>query len=206
MNAKDGKGKAEEIAAPTKETFDGVVIKAKTISSRRPLRTFSTKNATTTTSIHRTTRSAIASEVKPLEEIKEDLVTNDDAMAVDEHPRVAEPSQRISTRKSGANTQEVVTQEVQRVQVARWTSLHLVVRAKAQDDAQEDRAPKKWRTSSDAPETDVDELAQHEAEVAAVLDADGVPEALREMSGMISMLRIPRIQWLASMLLISSST
>ena len=40
-----------------------------------------------TASIRRTTRSAIAS----LEEIKEDLVTNDDALAVDEHPRVAEP-------------------------------------------------------------------------------------------------------------------
>jgi len=62
---------------------------------------------------------------------------------VDEYPRVAEPSQRISTCRSGANTQKVITQEVQRVQVARWTSLHLVVRAEAQDDAQEDRAPKK---------------------------------------------------------------
>ena len=80
-------GKAKEIAALTKETFDGVVIKAKTISLRRPLRTFSTKDATMTASIRRTTRSAIAS----LEEIKEDLVTNDDALAVDEHPRVAEP-------------------------------------------------------------------------------------------------------------------
>jgi len=158
------------------------------------------------TSICRTTRSAIASEIKPLEEIKEDLVTNDDAMGVDEHPQVAEPSRRISTRKSGTNTWKVITQEVQRVRVARRTPSHLVVKAETQDDAQEDRAPKKWRTSSDAPETDVDELAQHEAEVAAVLDADGVPEALREMSGMISMLRIPRIQWLASMLSISSST
>ena len=46
-----------------------------------------------------------------------------------------------------------------------------------QDDAQEDRAPKKRRTSSDAPETDMDKLAQHGAEVAAVLDADGIPEA-----------------------------
>ena len=39
------------------------------------------------------------------------------------------------------------------------------------------RAFKKRRTSSEAPETDVDELAKHEAEVAAVLDADGIPEA-----------------------------
>jgi len=109
--------------------------------------------------------------------MKEDLVTNDDAMAVDEHPRVAEPSRPISTRKSGANTQKVITQEVQRVQVARRTSLHLAVKAETQDDAQEDRARKKRRTSSDAPETDVDKLAQHEAEVAAVLDADDVPEA-----------------------------
>jgi len=61
-------GKGKEIAALTKETFDGVVVKAKTISSRRPLRTFSTKDATTTMSIRRTTSSAIAS----LEEIKED--------------------------------------------------------------------------------------------------------------------------------------
>jgi len=66
----------------------------------------------------------------------------------------------------------VITKEVQRVQVARRTSSHLVVKAETQDDAQEDRAPKKRRTSSD-----VDELVQHEAEVAAVLDADGVPEA-----------------------------
>jgi len=84
--------KAKDIAAPTKETFDGVVTKAKPISSRRPLTTFSTKDVTTTTSIRHTTRSAIPSEIKPLEEIKEDLVTNDDAMAVDEHPRVAKPS------------------------------------------------------------------------------------------------------------------
>ena len=35
----------------------------------------------------------------------------------------------------------------------------------------------KRQTSSNAPESDVDELVQHEAEVAAVLDADGVPEA-----------------------------
>jgi len=90
-------GKAKEIAAPTKETFDGIVIKAKPISSKRPHRTFSTKDATTTTSIRHTTGFAIASEVKPLEETKEDLVTNDDAMAVDEYPRFAEPSRRIST-------------------------------------------------------------------------------------------------------------
>ena len=106
-------------------------------------RTFSTKDATTTMSIRRTTRSAIASEVKPLEEIKEDLVPNDDAKAVDEHPRVAEPSRRISTRRSGVNTQKVITQEVQRVQVARRTSSHLVVKAETQDDAQEDCTPKK---------------------------------------------------------------
>ena len=70
--------KAKKIAAPTKEMFDGIVIKAKTISSRRPLRTFSTKDTTTTTSIRHTTRSAITSEVNLLEEIKEDLVTNDE--------------------------------------------------------------------------------------------------------------------------------
>ena len=61
-----------------------------------------------------------------------------------------------------------------------------------------DRAPKKRQTSSDAPETDVDELAQYETEVAAVLDDDGVPEGkqtLGEMSGMISMLGIPRIHY-----------
>jgi G2/mitotic-specific cyclin 1/2 len=35
---------------------------------------------------------------------------------------------------------------------------------------------KKRRTSSDAPETDIDEQAQHEAELAAVLDVDVAPE------------------------------
>lgn len=178
-DAKDGKGKGKEVVPTTKETFDGVVIKAKPISSRQPLRAFPAKHATTTApvSTRRTTRSAIASEVKLLEDVKEEQVaTNDDAMAVDEQPLVAEPSRRISTRRSGANSHKVITQEVQRVQVARRTSSHLVMK-EAQDDVQDDRASKKRRTSSDAPETDVDELAQHEAEVAAVLDADGLPEA-----------------------------
>lgn len=177
-DAKDGKGKGKEVAALTKETFDGVVIKAKPVSSRQPLRTFPTKDAATIASTRRATRSAIASEVKPLEQVKEEqVVTNDDAMAVDEDPPVAEPSRRISTRRSGANTQKVIIQEVQRVQVARRTSSHLLGKAEPRDEAQDDRAFKKRRTSSDAPETDVDELAQHEAEVAAVLNADGVPEA-----------------------------
>jgi len=85
----------------------------------------------------------------------------------------------------------------------------LVVKAETQqDDAQEDRTPNKQRTSSDTPETDVDELAQYEAEMAAVLDAEVYQkQTLREMSGMTSMLRILRIHsWLASMLSISSST
>ena len=98
-------------------------------------------------------------------------------MAVDEHPQVVEPSWCISTHKLGTNTQKVITPEVQCVQVAWQTSSHLVVKANTQDDVQEDHASKKWQTSFDAPETDVDELAQHEAEVVAVLDTDGVPEA-----------------------------
>jgi G2/mitotic-specific cyclin 1/2 len=108
MDAKDEKSKAKEVAAPIKETFDGIVIKTKTVSSRQPLRMFPAKDATTTTSTGRTTRSVIASEVKPLEEIKEDqAVSDDDAMAVDEYPPVAEPSRRISTCRSGANTQKL---------------------------------------------------------------------------------------------------
>ncbi|KAG1724192.1 cyclin-like protein [Suillus lakei] len=114
-----------------------------------------------TAPIRRTTRSAIAPEVKPLKDVKEEIASNDDdAMAVDDHPPVPAPSRRVSTRRSGANTQQVITQEVQRVQTARRTLLHL-----------------KRRTSSDAPETDIDEQAQHEAEVVAVLDADVAPEA-----------------------------
>jgi hypothetical protein len=86
-------------------------------------------------------------------DVKEEPVVNDeDAMAVDDHPPAPEPSRRVSTRRSGANTQQVITQEVQHIQTAR-------------------------RTSSDAPETDIDEQAQHEAEVAAVLDVDVAPEA-----------------------------
>lgn len=167
--AKDGKGKGKEVAAPTKETFDGVVIKAK---PTLPLR------QTTTTTTRRTTRSAIAPEVKPLKDVKEDPEVNDeDAMAVDDHPPAPEPTRRVSTRRSGANTQQVITHEVQRVQTTRRTSSHLVLKGEAQEDVREDRVFKKRRTSSEAPETDIDEQAQHEAEVAAVLDVNAIPEA-----------------------------
>ncbi|KAG1779499.1 cyclin-like protein [Suillus placidus] len=165
---KDGKGKGKEVAPPTKETFDGVVIKAKSAIALRQI------SAPT----RRTTRSAIAPEVKPLKDVKEEPVVNDeDAMAVDDHPPAPEPSRRVSTRRSGANTQQVITQEVQRVQTARRTSSHLVLKAEPQEEVQDDRVFKKRRTSSDAPETDIDEQAQHEAEVAAVLDIDVAPEA-----------------------------
>ncbi|KAG1719578.1 cyclin-like protein [Suillus lakei] len=114
-----------------------------------------------TAPIRRTTRSAIAPEVKPLKDVKEEIASNDDdAMAVDDHPPVPAPSRRVSTRRSGANTQQVITQEVQR-----------------RNEVHDNRVSKKRRTSSDAPETDIDEQAQHEAEVAAVLDADVAPEA-----------------------------
>ncbi|KAG1720253.1 cyclin-like protein [Suillus lakei] len=166
--AKDGKGKGKEVAPPTKETFDGVVIKAKPTIPLRQI----------TAPVRRTTRSAIAPEVKPLKDVKEEIVVNDeDAMAVDDHPPAPAPSRRVSTRRSGANTQQVITQEVQRVQAARRTSSHLVLKAETQEEVHDDRVFKKRRTSSDAPETDIDEQAQHEAEVAAVLDADVAPEA-----------------------------
>lgn len=166
--AKDGKGKGKEVAPPTKETFDGVVIKAKPTIPLRQI----------TASTRRTTRSVIAPEVKPLKDVKEEpLVNDEDAMAVDDHPPAPEPSRRVSTRRSGANTQQVITQEVQRIQTTRRTSSHLVFKVEAQDEVQDDRVFKKRRTSSDAPETDIDEQAQHEAEVAAVLDVDVAPEA-----------------------------
>lgn len=166
--AKDGKGKGKEVFPPTKETFDGVVIKAKPAISLRQI----------TVPTRRTTRSAIAPEVKPLKDVKEEPAVNDeDAMAVDDHPSAPEPSRRVSTRRSGANTQQVITQEVQRVQTARRTSSHLILKAETQEEVQDDRVFKKRRTSSDAPETDIDEQAQHEAEVAAVLDVDVAPEA-----------------------------
>ncbi|KAG2130495.1 cyclin-like protein [Suillus cothurnatus] len=166
--AKDGKGKGKEVAPPTKETFDGVVIKAKPTIPLRQI----------TAPTRRTTRSVIAPEVKPLKDVKEEpLVNDEDAMAVDDHPPAPEPSRRVSTRRSGANTQQVITQEVQRIQTTRRTSSHLVFKAEAQDEVQDDRVFKKRRTSSDAPETDIDEQAQHEAEVAAVLDVDVAPEA-----------------------------
>jgi G2/mitotic-specific cyclin 1/2 len=97
-------------------------------------------------------------------------------MAVDDHPSAPEPSRRVSTRRSGANTQQVITQEVQRVQTAQQTSSHLILKAETQEEVQDDRVFKKRRTSSDAPETDIDEQAQHEAELAAVLDVDVAPE------------------------------
>ncbi|KAG2351956.1 cyclin-like protein [Suillus spraguei] len=165
---KDGKGKGKEVAPPTKETFDGVVIKAKPAISLRQI----------TAPARRTTRSAIVPEVKPLKDVKEGLIVNDeDAMAVDDHPPAPETSRRVSTRRSGANTQQVITQEVQRVQTTRRTSSHLVFKAATQEEVQDDRVFKKRRTSSDAPETDIDEQAQHEAEVAAVLDDNVAPEA-----------------------------
>ncbi|KAG2132710.1 cyclin-like protein [Suillus bovinus] len=166
--AKDGKGKGKEVVPPTKETFDGVVIKAKPTI---PLRQIPVP-------ARRTTRSVIAPEVKPLKDVKEEPVVNDDdAMAVDDHPPAPEPTRRVSTRRSGANTQQVINQEVQRVQATRRTSSHLVLKTEVHEEVQDDRVFKKRRTSSDAPETDIDEQAQHEAEVAAVLDVDVAPEA-----------------------------
>jgi hypothetical protein len=49
---------------------------------------------------------------------EEPIVNNEDAMAVDDHPPAPEPSRRVSTHRLGANTQQVITQEVQRIQTA----------------------------------------------------------------------------------------
>ncbi|KAG2110450.1 Cyclin, N-terminal domain-containing protein [Suillus cothurnatus] len=77
-----------------------------------------------------------------------------------DHPPAPEPSRRVSTHRSGANTQEV-----QRVQAAQRTSSHLVSKTETQEEVQDNH------------NTDIDEQVQHEAEVVAVLDVDVAPEA-----------------------------
>ncbi|KAH7882346.1 cyclin-like protein [Phlebopus sp. FC_14] len=181
---KEVKGKGKEVV-PAKEKFDGVLIKSKppASGSRQPLRSVAT--ATT----RRTTKAAVAaSQIRPLDEVKEDPAEakDEDAMAIDHHVIATEPTAagapgRISHRRSAVVTSQVIKQEVQHADLARRTACHLNVKQETRDEPEDHRVFKKRRTSSDMPDEAkfFDEQEQHEAEVAAALQPgmDSEPEA-----------------------------
>ncbi|KAF9226410.1 hypothetical protein BS17DRAFT_729579 [Gyrodon lividus] len=180
---KEVKGKGKE-AAPIKEKFDGVVIKSKpppSTGDRQPLRTV----AEPTT--RRTTKSTAAhSQIHPLAQVKEDftevLPHDEDAMAVDDHKTATglttAANHRTSHRRSAITTSQVITHEVQRADLAKRTSSYLNIKNETHDEVEDSRVFKKRRTSSDIPD-EARLFEEHEAEVAATLEAgvDSEPEA-----------------------------
>ncbi|KAH7907568.1 cyclin-like protein [Hygrophoropsis aurantiaca] len=173
-DTKELKGKGKEVVA-AKEKFDGVVIKSKvtTAVSRQPLRTV------ITTTTRRTGKSTTTSTTQPsqLDDVKKETVEirskEEDAMAIDNHIDEPEPTRRVSTRRSGVNSQQVITQEVQRADLSKRQSSHLTLKQTTQDEIEDSRVFKKRRTSSDPPDEEqlFNEQLEHEAEVAAALEA-----------------------------------
>lgn len=159
-----------------KSKFDGVVIKSKpppSSGSRQPLSTVAaTRRASKTTA-----------QVRPLPDIKEDLapapVQIDDAMAVDVVPSVPQTNPKGAYRPSTVTASHAIKQEVQRVDLSKRTASHLNIKTDTRED--DNRVFKKRRTSSDAPDEAklFEEQDEHEAQVAASLDAgiDSEPEA-----------------------------
>ncbi|KIJ61454.1 hypothetical protein HYDPIDRAFT_177035 [Hydnomerulius pinastri MD-312] len=184
LASKEAKGKSKEVAPPVKEKFDGVVIKSKpppSAGTRPPLRTVA-GSAT-----RRTTKgTAASSQIRPLDEVKEDLVEShtheEDAMAIDDHvaagPTTA-ANRRTSHRRSAVVTAQVITQEVHRADIAKRTTSYINVKHETREEGEDNRVFKKRRTSSDIPDEAKLFEEEHEAEVAAALEADvdSEPEA-----------------------------
>ncbi|KAF9239265.1 cyclin-like protein [Melanogaster broomeanus] len=177
---KEVKGKGKEVA-PVKEKFDGVVIKSKpphSAGARQPLRAVADSTARRTTK-----NTAALSQMRLLAEVKEDPTEHpahdEDAMAIDDHKPSTAPNRCTSHRRSGVTTSQVIKQEVQRADFAKRTSSHLIVKNETQDELEDHRAFKKRRTSSDIPDEAKLFEEEHEAEVAAALEArvDSEPEA-----------------------------
>lgn len=173
---KEVKSKGNDLPS-AKAKFDGVVIKSKappSTGSRQPL--------STVAATRRVSRAT--AKTRPLADVKEGLppppVHTDDAMAVDVVPSVPLTNLKGAHRPSTVTASHVIKQEVQRADLSKRTTSHLNVKTGTREE-DDNRVFKKRRTSSDAPDEAklLDELDEHEAQVAASLDAriDSGPEA-----------------------------
>lgn len=147
-----GKGKE-------KETFDGVVLKAKGVATRQPLRTV----AGTRQTAANIPKKPSAKDVKPGHEV----VSLDDENAMIVDPPVALPS--LAVRKSN------VVKDIQPVN-ARRVSLRSAgnLPPHREEEPEEEPVHKKRRTSSVAPEDDAQEENEedvHSARIAAEMEA-----------------------------------
>lgn len=159
------KGKEKE---NTKETFDGVVLKAKPTVSRQPLRTVGTKQVSKPIAARAVKREKEPT-VQPVKEKKPVHVPDEHAMAVD-------PPVIPSLLKRGSIPVKETRQSIKRPPTRESRSQ---VRAHVEDDVEDHRDSKRRRTSSEAPEdpahaeevrghTEEDKIA---ARIAAELEA-----------------------------------
>jgi G2/mitotic-specific cyclin 1/2 len=133
-----GKGKE-------KETFDGVVIKAKGVTSRAPLRTVAATRQTVSAAVKKASHKELTVEEESM------VVQDENAMAVDPAAQVALPS--ITVRRSSL-VKEAHGITARRSDVPNRTSRHgLMPKHLPDDDFEGDQpAHKKRRTSSVPPE------------------------------------------------------
>lgn len=153
-----GKGKE-------KETFDGVVIKAKGATTRAPLRTVASTRQTAGAAVKKASNKELASEQKL------NVVQDENAMAVDPPAQVALPS--ITVRRSSLMKESHAVPTRRSDLPHRAASRYGLVPKHQPDDDFEDGQPahKKRRTSSVPPEEDplILEQARAQAEEEATL-------------------------------------
>jgi len=146
-----------------KETFDGVVLKARSATARQPLRTVASR--TTANITVKDSTKEIKQEVKPEKEVI--TVTDDNAMVIDV------PHLPSLTARRSKLAQESISIAPRRPEVHRHISSRstLSSRKKAEEDDEDEPAHKKRRTSSVPPDEDpqVLEAAHAQAEEEAAL-------------------------------------
>ncbi|KAH8101840.1 cyclin-like protein [Cristinia sonorae] len=141
-----------------KETFDGVVLKktttTTTVRSRLPTSTAPAATVTTTAT-SRKTRSTLPQTAEALEDVKEEEVLpgpDDNDMAID-HPMIPVPApRRFTVARAVAAAPHAATST--RTSTTRRAPPRHVARDD-DDDVEDSRVFKKRRTSSDAPDEDV---------------------------------------------------
>ena len=150
------------LAGKGKETFDGVVIKAKGVATRVPLRTVAATRQATSATVKKASHKEVAGE--------EDLIIiqDENAMAVDPPTQVALPS--ITVRRSSL-VKEGHGITTRRSDIPHRASRHGLVPKHQPDDDFEGDQPvhKKRRTSSVPPEEDPLVVEQARAEEAGTL-------------------------------------
>ncbi|CAA7268428.1 unnamed protein product [Cyclocybe aegerita] len=161
-----------------KETFDGVIIKSKGVTTRQTLRTVATTRQTTTV--------AVKKEVKQVSEVI--VVADEHAMVVDPPHQVPLPS--IAARRSNL-VKDSIPVAPRRLETRRHGSSRSL-RVNVEEEFEEEPVHKKRRTSSIPPEEDPRALEAarlqaeedaHNARIAAEMEAFAdEPEADPESS------------------------